>query len=183
MKNLIPISVITLCLTILILVFVPRKHSEPVSVTEKIVKDSIVNIYEPIFVYDTIIDTLEVENLMIIHDTVKDTIICYIPISSKYYLLYDSSEVWISGYKANLDSIKLRFKEYHTVEKIIEKENKKFLWDIGGGISVQNSHISPYLDTRAILSFKKINISVSTGIAYNGKYEPFFNTRIGYNIN
>ncbi len=89
---------------------------------------------------------------------VRDTIVVPIPISQKYYRENDY-EAWVSGYKPNLDSIRV-FKHTEVVtitntEKVYIKPKK---WGIGAqiGYGWNGNKFSPYVGIgiqRTIVSF------------------------------
>ena len=86
-------------------------------------------------------------------DTIFDTIqtVVEIPISQKEYSDDSTYTAWVSGYKANLDSINVYNR---TITKIVKEKNKK--WGVGpmifGGYNV---------------SSKQLDYGIGIGVTYN----------------
>lgn len=118
-------------------------------------------------VVHNIVDTISIEKIDTIRDSIpqvrierltahiRDTVrlvdsiigdtsaIVEIPISQKEYSDDSTYTAWISGYKANLDSINVYNR---TITKVV-KEKKLDKWSIGVGIGIgyDCQHVRPYI--------------------------------------
>jgi hypothetical protein len=108
--------------------------------TMTICKIDTVTIYEPKYITQNVIK----------HDTlfvIKDSIV-YLPITQRYYSEPNLYDLWISGYKPQLDSIKTYNKtEYKTVEKVIEREivKNKYELYLNGGLNIISKDLMPWI--------------------------------------
>lgn len=100
-------------------------------------RDSVVVRYEtarlPIVVRDTVVRLDSV--------IVRDSVAVEIPITQKRYVT-DDYRAWVSGYRANLDSIEVFRRETVVTEKV-----KASRWSIGvqGGYGMTPKGLQPYL--------------------------------------
>lgn len=117
-------------------------------------------------VVHNIVDTVSIEKIYTIRDTVpeirierltghiRDTVrlvdtiigdtsaIVEISISQKEYSDDSTYTAWVSGYRANLDSINVYNR---TITKIIKEKNKKWSIGIGTGIGYDGQGVRPYI--------------------------------------
>ena len=111
-----------------------------------VVRDTIVDtlrIREPILISERVVDTVEVVVPCEVVRTIHDTMYVQLPISQKEYK--DSTyTAWVSGYRAQLDSI--AFVQPTITETIIRREKHK-RWGLGviGGYGVGKNGSSPYI--------------------------------------
>ena len=73
--------------------------------TTIVVKLDTVKITKPIYIKEKIVDTM----LVAVSDTIRlnDTTFVALPITQRYYAKDSVYQAWVSGYKPNLDSIKV----------------------------------------------------------------------------
>lgn len=110
--------------------------------TVVITKIDTLKIIQPVFITETITDTLLVPVL----DTliINDTIYQKLPITQRYYTEQAKYRAWVSGYKPRLDSIQIFNKtDLIYVDKIIQN-NSKFGLGIIGGVGYSDK-VSPFL--------------------------------------
>lgn len=153
---------------------------EPVVAKEKITVDTVF-----IFKTDTIIryEPKYITQTIVRHDTlflVKDSIV-YLPITQKRYSEPNLYDVWVSGYKPQLDSIKTYNRtEYVNVEKVVEREvikNKYELYVFGSLNAISNSFV-PQVGV-SLITPKRTLYKANLGL-YNGQVT--YGIGIGYNL-
>ena len=171
-----------------------RKPVEPV----KVERDTLV-------VYDTIPDyspvpkdsvrTKYITRYLPVHSTdtvdryivhnVTDTVAVDVPITSKHYN-GDAYDAWISGYEANLDSIKVYQEETLITETIIKmKPPNKWELDLLGGVDYNTAHkrYTPFAGGELIYKPSRWQVGVRGGIAKQGdKLEPVVGGVVKYRL-
>ena len=141
-----------------------HNDKQEVEVVEKTIVDTLhtfhtdtVVIYQPRYITKRVVDTLYI----------NDTI--YLPITQKYYGEKGLYDAWISGYKPQLDSIKVYNRtEYKYIEKTIEKEqvvNKYGLYANCGFNA--NSHTFTPIVGLTLITPKKTLYKVNVGVCNN----------------
>lgn len=175
MRKYLPYIAIAVLLVSLFVSLTNRKEVEIVRTTSDTVyslRIDTVFVEKPPFVSEVIVDTIFVQN------EEKDTIL--LPISQRYYS--DAQyEAWVSGYRPNLDSIRVFGKtEYRTVTNTVAKEIYPKTTDIyltGGLMSIGNS-ISPNIG----ISLKtKRDIVVGGTVGYYDR-SVYYGINVGFKL-
>ena len=128
----------------------------------------------PVAVHDTCFDTRF--DIVECHDTVQ----VQIPITQKHYraLEYDA---WVSGYEANLDSIKVyRQREFITEVRTISKPPNKWELDLIGGLNYNTARqdFTPYAGGEILYKPSRLQIGLHGGIVKGDRVEPYVGTKI-----
>ena len=123
---------------------------------------------KPIYITRKVIDTLRL----------TDTV--YMVREQKHYAETDVFDIWISGYKPTLDSVRVYPKtEYRTITETIVKEPTRNEWAlfVGGGINAFSTSLMPHLDI-SLLTPKDTVISANLGYYKGVTYGFTIQTRI-----
>lgn len=118
--------------------------------------DTIVK-YEPKYIAQRIVDTLYV----------TDTL--YLPITQKHYNEPNVYDVWVSGYKARMDSIKTYNKvEYRNIEKEVVREITKNKYElyVSGSLNAVSEDFIPMVGV-SLITPKKTQYKANVGL-YKG---------------
>lgn len=134
---------------------------------------------------DTVEQFIAVNNMT---DHIADTsnmIAVEVPITSKHYSCKDY-DAWVSGYEANLDSIKVYQRtEYITERVTISKPPNKWELDAMAGIdyNVTSQHYSPYAGGELLYKPNRLQVGIRGGVVKGGnKAEPFAGAVIKYRL-
>ena len=101
-----------------------------------------------------------------------------VPITSKHYGCKDY-DAWVSGYEANLDSIKVYQRtEYITERVTISKPPNKWELDLIGGLDYNTARqdFTPYAGGEMLYKPNRFQVGARAGVsktANTGKVEPF----------
>lgn len=137
----------------------------------------------PVVKNDTINHFVEVSKM--IHDTVE----VQVPITSKHYGSKDY-DAWVSGYEANLDSIKV-YKETQyiteTITKTVKDKGKHFFLDVGAGCEYQfNTKAAvPFAELGARVKLGRVGIGAYGGYSHDTKENkglPYARAKVTYDI-
>ena len=136
----------------------------------------------PVVKYDTIFR----ENSATDHFADSSNMIAVeVPITSKHYGCKDY-DAWVSGYEANLDSIKVYQRtEYITERVTISKPPNKWELDAMAGIDydVTSQHYSPYAGGELLYKPNRLQVGIRGGVVKGGnKAEPFAGAVVRYRI-
>lgn len=170
MSKAIPYILSAVLLVALIISLTNRKEVVKEVVTNdtvRTVKLDTLRVPEPIFLRDTIVDTIYLENGL------------KLPVSQRFYK-GENYNAWISGYMPSLDSINIFTRnEIVTVTKTITQEKKRRLEVfVSGGVTAGKGIFIP-----------NINIDISTrnrmvfgaGVGLYDK-QPVYTAKIGYRL-
>ena len=111
-----------------------------------------------------------------VSNSVTDSVAVVVPITSKHYSCKDY-DAWVSGYEANLDSIKVYQRtEYITERVTISKPPNKWELDAMAGIDydVTSQHYSPYAGGELLYKPNRLQVGIRGGVVKgSSKAEPF----------
>ena len=120
-----------------------------------------------------------------VSNSVTDSVAVVVPITSKHYSCKDY-DAWVSGYEANLDSIKVYQRtEYITERVTISKPPNKWELDAMTGIdyNVTSQHYSPYAGGELLYKPNRLQVGIRGGVAKgDNKAEPFAGAVIKYRL-
>lgn len=120
-----------------------------------------------------------------VSNSVTDSVAVVVPITSKHYSCKDY-DAWVSGYEANLDSIKVYQRtEYITERVTISKPPNKWELDAMAGIDydVTSQHYSPYAGGELLYKPNRLQVGIRGGVVKGGsKAEPFAGAVIKYRL-
>lgn len=136
---------------------------------DTITKTDTITRYEPKYITKRVVDTLYI----------TDTL--FLPITQKHYSERDKYDVWVSGYEAEMDSIRTYNKtEYKYVEKEVTREivvNKYELY-LNGGLNAFLGTFIPKVGV-SLITPKKAHYNVNLGL-YNG--EMTYEIGVGFKL-
>jgi len=113
-------------------------------------------------------------------NSATDSVAVVVPITQKHYraLEYDA---WVSGYEANLDSIKVyRQREFITEVRTISKPPNKWELDLIGGLNYNTARqdFTPYAGGEILYKPSRLQIGLHGGIVKGDRVEPYVGTKI-----
>lgn len=131
-------------------------------------------IFKPIMIERRIIDTLYLPS----ND--KDTL--YLPIEQKHYSRTYSYDAWVSGYKPQLDSIRVYNKvEYKTITNTITKEIEYNRWNLYTYMGFK--HINDkFLPSIGLMTKSPKSSIYMIEIGLDNNKDLFFGVNVGYKL-
>jgi hypothetical protein len=112
----------------------------------------------------TVVDTIRI--------AVKDSVFVYLPISQSHFHKKDVFDLWVSGYKVNLDSFQIYQNERQTIitntEERVVVDNRQRIY-VGGNLSHSDGFFAPSVAVSATIGRDWLvgaNVGYSKSINY-----------------
>ena len=108
-------------------------------------------------------------------DTLHDSVLVAVPITSKHYHGSDY-DAYVSGYEPSLDSIKVYQKtEYITERVTISKPPNKWELDLVGGIdyNIKQQRYTPHAGGELLYKPNRLQLGIRGGVVKNDNFEPY----------
>ena len=108
-------------------------------------------------------------------DTLHDSVLVAVPITSKHYHGSDY-DAYVSGYEPSLDSIKVYQRtEYITERVTISKPPNRWELDLVGGINyeIYKKKYTPHAGGELIYKPNRLQVGIRGGVVKNDNFEPY----------
>jgi len=117
--------------------------------------------------------------ILIVRDTIRDTLKLILPIEQVSYRWEDTAQIWISGYKPKLDSVK-----FYNMTPLSAAPKRPPTWgvDVGASVMIYNNKIIPVALVSANYDIRKLRFGLGVGTCYDGAMNAFLYGKISYII-